>query len=144
VNNDGKYKVLRWLITPPEEPTSPRDVIAWWERRRLIYNLVIGAIAVICFVVYYISITTTGVLEPGEDALEPLALMAAPLMFILINVCYTAGWLLDAPVRLFIPSLSSRFTLWLFILGFAFSLLVVSFPAVYWGAYRCLQLLHAL
>jgi hypothetical protein len=122
----------------------PRDAVAWWERRRLTYNLVIGAFAVVCFVVYCISLSSTGVLEPGEDVVEPLALMAIPFVVLLINICYTAGWLLDAPLRFFVPSLSSRFTSWLFILGFAFSLLVVSFPAVFWGGYRLLQLLHIL
>ena len=67
--------------------------------------------------------------------MEPLALIAAPIVApIAINICYTAGWLLDAPLRLIFPTLNSRFTSWLFTLGFVFSVLLVSFPALYWGA----------
>jgi hypothetical protein len=136
---------IRSLFTPPSEPTSPANAIAWWEHRRLPYNVIIGAVAIVSFVIFYVSIITTGVLQPGEDVVEPLALIAAPIVApIAINICYTAGWLLDAPLRLIFPTLNSRFTSWLFTLGFAFSVLLVSFPALYWGAYRLLQLLHVL
>jgi hypothetical protein len=144
VNDHSKHAFVRWLFAAPPEPTSARDTIAWWERRRLAYNLLIGATAIVCFAIYCVSITSTGVLEPGEDIVEPVALMAAPLVVILINICYTAGWLVDAPLRSFFPSLSSRFTSRLFLLGFVFSLFVVSFPAVFWVGYRLLQLIHVL
>lgn len=121
----------------------PADAVAWWEGRRLAYNLAVGAVAIISFVIYYVSIVSTGVLKPGEDVIEPVALMAAPILApIAINICYTAGRAVDAPLRFLIPSLSSRFTSWLFAIGLAFSLVVVSLPAIYWGGYRLLQLLH--
>jgi hypothetical protein len=59
-----------------------------------------------------------------------------------INICYTAGWLVDVPVRYLMPALSARFTSRLFTLGLAFSLFVVSLPAVFWAGYRLLQLVH--
>jgi hypothetical protein len=136
--------LIRWLFRPPKEPTLPREAVAWWEQRRLAYNLIIGATATACFVVYVLSITSARVLEPGEDAIDPLAFMAAPLVVILINICYTAGWFLDAPLRAFCPSLTSRFSVWLFSLGLAFSILIVSLPAIYWSGYRILQLVHVL
>jgi hypothetical protein len=141
-SDDGEPTFIKGLISPPQEPTSPGDAIAWWEQRRLPYNLVVGAVAVVCLVLYCFCITSAGVLQEGEDVVEPLALLAAPLVAILVNVCYTAGWVVDAPLRYFVPGLTPRFTTGLFILGFAFSLLVVSFPAIFWGCYCLLQLLQ--
>jgi hypothetical protein len=142
VNDPRKSAFFRWLFTPPEYPTSSRDAITWWERRRFSYNLIVGLTALIAFAVYCISISSTGVLAPGDDIIEPMAFMLAPLIVIFINICYTAGWLVDAPLRFCKPSLTPRFTSRLFILGFAFSLIVVSLPAVYWASYRLLQLVH--
>ena len=142
MNDDKKTGFLRWLFTPPSEPTSSGDAVAWWERRRIPYNLIVGAVAIVAFIIYCVAITCTGVLQPGEDIIEPLALIAAPIIApIVINICYTAGWLLDAPLRSFVPSLSPRFTSRLFAAGFAFSLFVVSLPALYWVGYLLLQLL---
>jgi hypothetical protein len=145
MNDDTRPKLIYWLFTPPQEPISPRDAVVWWERRRITYNLVVGAVAIVSFVIYWISIASSGVLKPGDDVIEPLALLAAPIVApIAINICYTAGWLMDVPLRFIVPSLSSRFTLRLFVIGFAFSLFVVSFPAIFWGGYRLLQLIHVL
>jgi hypothetical protein len=144
VNDFTALKFIRRLFSAPAEPTSPSDAIAWWERRRLAYNALIGATAIVSFLIYCLSITSTGVLQPGEDIIEPIALMAAPMVVILINICYTAGWLVDAPLRLFFPSVSSRFTLLLFELGLSFSLIVVSLPAVFWSSYRLLQVIRVI
>jgi hypothetical protein len=141
---DERCGYIRWLFSPPPAPTSSKDVIAWWEHRRLPYNALVGTIAIICFLIYCLSIVSTDILEPGDDVIEPLALMAAPLAVGLINICYTLGWLVDAPLRFLKPSLSSQFTLWLFILGVAFSIFVVSLPAAYWGTYRLLQVIGLL
>jgi hypothetical protein len=111
----------------------------------LTYNLVVGVVAVVSFAIYYVSIICTGVLQRGEDVVEPVALLAMPIIGpIMVNICYTAGWLVDAPLRFLFPALRPRFTSWLFALGFAFSMLLVSLPAVYWGGYRLLQMLHLL
>src|SRR6476659_9670579 len=86
------------LLSPPAT-TSSKDIILWWELRRLPYNLLVGAAAFVAFVIYCIAISSTGILDPGEDIIEPIALMAAPFAIVPINICYTAGWLVDAPLR---------------------------------------------
>ncbi len=145
MRNGRVPKFVGWLFAPPAEPISPSDAVAWWERRRLTYNLVVGVVAVVSFAIYYVSIICTGVLQRGEDVVEPVALLAMPIIGpIMVNICYTAGWLVDAPLRFLFPALRPRFTSWLFALGFAFSMLLVSLPAVYWGGYRLLQMLHLL
>jgi hypothetical protein len=131
---------FRWLFGAPSPPI-PLRIIAWWELRRIPYNIIVGGYGVICLIISFVCITTSGTLQPGEDAEEPLALLFAPFA---INFCYTAGWIVDAPLRFFFPGLSPRFTPLLFSLGLAFSLLIATLPAAYWGGYRLLQLLHVI
>jgi len=135
------FRPIRWLFATPSEPVTALRVIGWWELRRIPYNIIVGAFGILCLIIFFVSIEATGHLQPGEDAVEPMALCLAPFA---VNFCYTAGWLLDAPLRLLRPSLSARLTPLLFALGVGFSLCVVSLPAVFWGGYRLLQLLHVL
>ena len=114
-------------------------VVGWWELRRIPYNLVIGVFGVFSFAIFATSIYSSGHLQPGEDAVEPFALLLAPIA---ANIGYTAGWLVDAPLRFIRPTLSPGFTPVLFTIGLVFSLLVISAPAVLWGGYRLFQLLH--
>jgi hypothetical protein len=66
-------------------------------------------------------------LEPGEDAVEPLAL---PVAVVLANVAYTGGWVVELLVRLIwrdrYPCLGPK----LLKLGLAFTLAVVLLPPV--------------
>ena len=135
------WRPVRWLFEAPSEPLTALRIIGWWELRRIPYNLVIGAFGIVSLVVFFASISTSGHLQPGEDAIEPLMLMATPF---LVNVCYTAGWLVDASARFVLPSLSPRFTVFLFRLGLGFSFIVISLPTVIWGIHRLLQLIHVL
>jgi hypothetical protein len=132
---------IRWIFAAPPEPITALRVIGWWELRRIPYNIIVGGFGVICLIVFFTCIQASGTLQPGEDAEEPLALIFAPFA---VNFCYTAGWLVDAPLRLLRRSLTPRFTPLLFAIGLGFSLFVVSLPAVYWAGYRVLQLLHVI
>jgi hypothetical protein len=132
-------KIFPWIFQPPGKPVTPGEVILWWEARRIPYNLIVFGYGIVAFIVFLVSLSTSGHLKPGEDAFEPLALLVAPFA---VNFCYTLGWLVDAPLRLLFPSLTPRFTPLLFWMGLGFSLLLISIPAVGWGGYRLLQLLH--
>lgn len=125
------------LFTAPSKPVRPLDAFYWWEQRRIPYNVIIGGVGVVSFIIFIIGLYAVIDLEPGEDAFEPVALFFAP---ILINLGYTAGWLVDVPLRIILPSLSPQFTLNLFRLGLGFSLFVVSFPGIYWGGRLLLKI----
>lgn len=126
-----------WLFTNPQEPHSLWRVIAWWELRRIPFNLIVGTYGALCFAVFLSAITTSGHLQPGEDALEPLALLAAPFG---INLLYTLGWLVEIPARLLVPGLSSRFGPLLLKLGVGLGLFLITMPAAFWSGYCLLQL----
>lgn len=120
---------IRWFFAREQPLKAWWPVIVWWELRRIPFNLSIGAYGIVCLGLFYWAILSSGTLQPGEDAVEPLALMAAPF---LVNICYTCGWLVELLARRARPSLSPRFGPWLLKLGLTFSLLVISGPAVYW------------
>ena len=92
-----------WLFSNPKEPVSASRVIAWWEIRRLPFNLIVGAYGILCLAVFFAAITSSGHLQPGEDAVEPIALVAAPFV---INILYTLGWIVELTARSLEPGLS--------------------------------------
>jgi len=123
---------------------SPDDwwqVIIWWEMRRIPFNLLIGIYGIISLAIFFWGIWESELLGPGEDAVEPIALLAAPFA---VNICYTFGWIVELPARVLWPSLSRQLGPWLLRLGVAFSLFVISIPPVFWGGLHVLQLMHVI
>lgn len=72
----------------------PYDAIAWWEKRRVVFNLVVLVVAAGSFAVVEV-IGARGV-QPGEDVVEPLLVLAGGAVFaIAANLCYTLGWMTE-------------------------------------------------
>ncbi|HZZ45073.1 MAG TPA: hypothetical protein VFE58_19205 [Tepidisphaeraceae bacterium] len=128
---------IRWLFTPPNPPGVGRSII-WWEKRRIPVNLLIFVYGTVCLVIFFAAINSSHVLQPGEDAVEPIAIIVAPIAF---NICYTLGWLVEAPVRLVAPGLTPKLGPRLLLMGLIFSCCMISLPALFWGGYF---ILHAL
>jgi hypothetical protein len=126
-----------WMFSDQVSPPTTWRVIAWWELRRIPFNLIVGVYAVACLAVFVWAILTSGHLEPSEDAVEPIALLAAPIA---INMLYTLGWLTEVPLRLLKPGLSPRFGPLLLKLGLGLGLILIAIPAVFWGGYRLCQI----
>ena len=92
------HRALCWCFTrTPDDDDSLGGIFVWWESRRVPYNLMLAVVGIPCFIVFMASILASGQLEPGEDAVEPIALMAAPFLF---NIAYTAGWICEMGLRL--------------------------------------------
>jgi hypothetical protein len=127
----------RWLFAPQDAPSSVWRTLAWWEARRVPFNLIVGSYGVLCLVVFVWGLSTSGRLRPGEDAIEPMALLAAPF---LVNALYCLGWLVEIPLHLIAPNASQGIGPILLKLGFAVGLGLISVPAAYWGGFRLLQL----
>jgi hypothetical protein len=74
-------KFLSWLLAPAE-PRAAR-VIAWWEKRRLFYNLALALFAV--------------VISPFFCFLQTDYCHSFFILFLILlvgsNFCYTAGWI---------------------------------------------------
>jgi len=86
--------------TPAPTPTS-LSVILWWEKRRVTYNAIIGIYGLVSLVLVHVLAGWSGKLDPGEDAVEPLLVIF--VVPILINLFYTAGWVVELSVRFLGP-----------------------------------------
>lgn len=130
------WRIVDWLFASPDDPESSGCIVAWWEVRRIPFNLIVGGYGFVCLVVFFAAITTSGHLGPGEDAVEPLALIAAPIA---INLLYTLGWTVEVVYRSIEPDVSPRFGPRLLALGLALGLSLCTLPAAFWGGYRILE-----
>lgn len=126
-----------WLFASPQGPHGAWSVVVWWEARRIPFNVIISMYGTLCLVIYFWAIATSGHLQPGEDAVEPIALLVAPFA---VNMLYTLGWLVEVPTRILVPVLSPRFGPLLLKVGLGLGLFLITLPAAYWVGYRLPQL----
>lgn len=133
-------RFYNWLFAGPMDNGSAWDIIRWWEARRIPYNLVVGATGVLSLALFLFFINSANVLTPGEDAVEPIALVVAP---VIINICYTVGWVVELILKS-IFGYRPRTGPFLLKVGMGFSLLVIFFPSVFWGLYLAWKVLHKL
>jgi hypothetical protein len=131
-------RLWKWFLYRLDEELTVWGVICWWEKRRIAYNVLVGAVGIASYVLFLVFITRSHTLEPGEDAVEPLALIAAP---VLVNICYSGG----AAAELFLRLASRRKIKAgpvLLKVGTVFSLAVVLLPSACWGGYLLWHTVH--
>lgn len=132
-----QFQPIRWLFAEPRAPITVWRIICWWETRRFHYNVAIFVAGYVAHVILSLSISSAGVLETDEDAVEPFMLLLVPIA---ANLCYTGGCIVDALWRANQPTLSPRMTPLLYKIGLGFSSAVISLPALIWGGYCLLQI----
>lgn len=125
-------RFISWIFTVPSDDVTIGSVIRWWEIRRIPYNIVIGSVGIISLMLFFYFIDRSHVLKPGEDAEEPLALIAAPFI---MNICYTLGWITECGLRVAHLSKTRKAGLLMFKAGCGFSVFVALFPSAYWSTY---------
>jgi len=126
---DAFRDFAQWLLSPEPGPPSGWSTVVWWEKRRLAYNLLVGAWGLVCLVAFFAALCASGALHRGEDAVEPVALI---FFFILIKVAHTPGWIVEVPLRWLAPGALPCLGPWPFLAGTALTMWVVSLPVVYW------------
>ncbi|MHC4618424.1 MAG: hypothetical protein ACYTEQ_11810 [Planctomycetota bacterium] len=120
---------FKWLVGPPEKPESRLHVIGWWEVRRIPYNLIVGLPGIASLAMFFLFIHLAHELEPGEDAVEPLAIIFAPIA---INILYTGGWMAELLLRIVWREESPHIGPILFKLGVSLSVIAVLLPSAMW------------
>jgi hypothetical protein len=113
--------VERYLFSPLYAPASAWTVVKWWERRRLFYNVVVGAAGILTTAIAYLQI----VLAPGPEG--------PPLAFILIyaiaaNLFYSLGAPIDLVLRRILKEHAGPVAQALFRYGVAFSIGLTLLP----------------
>lgn len=129
-----------WLFQPLCGEITNKQIWLWWEKRRLFYNGMVIVIALVSFTAYAYFLVYSGHLRPGEDLIEPIAILAgvtvAPVVW---NLAYFLGPIAD----IFIHSVSGKTRGPVLLgLGLLFSVGLVSFPALYWATVWAKHLLN--
>ena len=98
------------------------DFVRWWEARRLRFNLYVGAIGVVSWLLAMFA--GSAAVNQGVDFEEPLAMMFGPFVYaFMANVCYTLGWVVDTVAVRGAPRI--RF----YKAGVVFSMVLTAWPA---------------
>jgi hypothetical protein len=120
---------FKWLVAPNEKPESLLHIIGWWELRRIPYNLIVGLLGIVSLAMFFLFIHLAHELKPGEDAVEPLAIIFAPIA---INILYTGGWISELLLRIFWREKSPHIGPILFKLGISLSVFAIFLPSTIW------------
>jgi hypothetical protein len=139
---------LRALVELPffarGQALSAWEAIGWWERRRLAFNLVVGAVGVLtCFIsLVMLAVLERFLHEPTELPDPPiLILFAIGAYAVMANVCFTGGWIVELLVRWLWRDDGTRFASIGFTLGLVFSAGLTLAPAVFLVGLAGLQIL---
>lgn len=133
-----KNIVRKLYFEAPQGRPAYLQIILWWELRRIPYNLILAVAGFASLMVFYCAINAAGALKPGEDAVEPIALLAAPIV---ANIAYTSGWIVECIQQLLFPRPDRKFGLRLLQAGMSFTFLVILFPSVTWGILYFLKIM---
>ena len=116
-------KLLEW--PSEQERSSPRgEIIAWWEARRFRFNLYVGVVGVVTWLL--VLVAGSAAVKPGIDFEEPMAMFFGPLVYgFLANICYTFGWIADTVFYRGIPRTR------LYKAGVIFAVILTALPGVW-------------
>ena|ERR1700722_757129 len=125
------------LLQRDQPVANTRQVIGWWEARRIPYNLIVGSAGILTCTVFLIIEVAAQIFFNSDFGLPDPPIFAVLGIFIygiLANACFTFGWLTEIFVRKIWPEESDRFATTTFLLGLIFSVLLTLIPAVIIGA----------
>ena len=118
-----------------------RDVIAWWESRRVPYNFIVGTAGLVSAIIVLLTeiVTEHFVGEAIGAGASPLFEVFAIIIFgVMANICYTGGWILELLSRRIWQARAAAFGEIAFTWGTLCSVLLTLVPgamAVVIGAY---------
>ncbi len=122
--------LIRWpLFRRARSPERSWDVIAWWESRRIPYNLIVGAAGFASAIVMLIMGFVTGHVV-GDGIGSPLfAIFAVIIYGIMANICFTGGWVLELLSRKIWGTRADAFGEIAFVWGTLSSVILTLVPA---------------
>jgi hypothetical protein len=116
-------RLLEWPAGQASSSTR-REIIAWWETRRLRFNFYVGIAGAVAWLL--VLIAGSAAVKPGVDFEEPLAMIFGPLVYVMLaNICYTLGWIVDTVSYRGMPRTR------LYKAGVIFSVILTSLPGVW-------------
>jgi hypothetical protein len=122
--------IYNWFFDVPDEPRSVLQIVLWWEKRRVPFNILIGLVGILSLVLLFIFVGSSITGHPGEDIVEPISILFAPFV---INFCYTLGWIVEIAFGGIWKKDEPNFATKLLRFGTGFSLFLISAPTIIWG-----------
>jgi hypothetical protein len=123
---------LTRLLFEPSLMRSPLRIVGWWERRRLAYNVIVGATGVVTL--GYVNglevLLGHGLLVPRGGAGGAASLIAIAAYGVAANLCYTMGWMVETLVERWLGRPVYGLGPALFRHGLVFSVGLTALPAV--------------
>lgn len=117
---------------------TSRQVIRWWETRRLALNLILLALAI---ATYFAVQGVIGSIIPPHGNLEPFVLFAGALGYLaVVNVVHTFGWIVELRERQRHPQRARLHAIRLFKEGLIFGSIATTLP--FWIACAIRLLYH--
>jgi len=114
--------------------STRKDIIRWWEARRLRFNVIVGAVGVATWIL--VLVAGSAAVKSGEDFEEPLMMIIGPFIYgFLANICYTFGWIVDTVFYSGTPRAR------LYRSGLIFSVVLTALPGV-WAVVAWLITVH--
>ena len=114
VKSKKQVPFLEKVLAIPEEPRSIVSVIAWWESRRVLYNVLVGlAGAPMVLLMMVLSTHSFWFILSGSIVYGVLA-----------NFCYTLGWMAELVARAAFGKQAANTAPILFTLGTVFSIVI--------------------
>lgn len=133
-----------WIFEPRSEALEPFEILKWWEKRRLPYNLIVGATGVLtCFITAMVAAISYKIFEEPIGIPDPpfVAVFGVILFGIAANVCFTGGWIAELLAQKVWNEKAADFAQIAFTLGLGFSVLLTLAPAALDTLILCLRLL---
>lgn len=107
-------------------PESTAQVIDWWESRRLVYNVGVGAAGIMTLCLMNVMFA----LPPGPQPMPWQLSLIGPMVYgTAANICYSFGWSVELFLRRWLRYDTGQIGAALFRYGFAFSIGLTMFPA---------------
>jgi hypothetical protein len=114
-------------------PYGRRDLVKWWEARRLRFNVWVGSVGVITWLL--VLFVGSLAVKPGEDFEEPFMMIFGPIVYgVLANVCFSFGWIVDTTLYRGRPRAA------LYKAGLIFSVILTALPGIWAVAAWCITL----
>lgn len=114
-------------------PYTRRDLVKWWEARRLRFNLFVGSVGVVTWLL--VLCVGSLAVKPGVDFEEPIMMIIGPIIYgVMANVCFSLGWIVDTTVYRGRPRAA------LYKAGLIFSVILTALPGIWAIVAWCITL----
>ena len=119
------------LFKRPEHFENWKQIVLWWESRRLPFNLIVGATGILTCVFLLGEILLAEKIFGDDGGGSPiLAVFGVFAYGIMANICFTGGWISELLARHIWKEKAEHLGEIAFILGIAFSVILTLVPVL--------------